>query len=541
MNNTIVIIQARTSSQRLPAKVMLPIKGMPIAILAAKRASNTGKKTIVTTSIEASDDGLVSLLDRYDVESSRGSLDDVLGRIVHTLSEYEDDTIVFRLTADNVFPDGYLLDEMEAEFLNKKISYMICNGIDCGVPYGMSAEVTRLSLLREANRNSVSKFDREHVMPYIVRKYGTYFFKKYKSINKGHFRCTIDCFDDFINIQRVFETVLDPIKVSSIELIKLLENTPMQPLSSKLTSKLVLGTAQLGGAYGINNSFGQPSHKAGKEIIKEAVSNGVIYLDTANSYGESEHVIGNFLKDGWSERVKVITKLSNINPNDLIESNKHVEKFVDASIYQSCSRLGTNVLDVLMLHRADHITKWKGAVLERLLELKSNGVINKLGVSVQSPSELEQVLGNSDIEFIQLPFNLLDWRWEKLVLPILAEKKKRNLNIHIRSVFLQGLLLSKSEKHWKHAHVNGSYEIRAWIEDQVKVNQRAGILDLCLSYVNSHDWIDGVVLGMETKKQLVENINFFNSTSLSSEQVKAIHSSRPRLEFKSLDPSSWGG
>src|SRR5467141_1165207 len=102
--NSIAILQARTNSSRLPGKVLLPIKGIPLAVLAAKRAANTGRNVLIATSVEPSDDGLAALIQSHGLSCFRGSLESPLDRVVNALFAYQDQTVVFRLTADNVFP-----------------------------------------------------------------------------------------------------------------------------------------------------------------------------------------------------------------------------------------------------------------------------------------------------------------------------------------------------------------------------------------------------------------------------------------------------
>ena len=111
--DSVVIIQARTSSTRLPGKVLLPISSIPIVILAAKRAANTGKEIIIVTSNEETDDALCIELNKNRIRHFRGDLNNVLKRFSSSVKDLDEDTIVFRLTADNVFPDGDLLDELE--------------------------------------------------------------------------------------------------------------------------------------------------------------------------------------------------------------------------------------------------------------------------------------------------------------------------------------------------------------------------------------------------------------------------------------------
>ncbi|MHB8820166.1 MAG: aldo/keto reductase [Pseudomonadaceae bacterium] len=538
---SVVVLQVRTNSSRLPGKVLLPINGYPIAVLAALRAANTGRQVIVATSVEQSDDGLASLIENYGLNCFRGSLDNTLDRFVSALTSWDDNTIVYRLTGDNLFPDGAFLDEVENEFLEKQIDYMGCDGEASGLPYGVSAEVTWLKHLREANRASTKKYDQEHVTPYIIRKFGFKAFEKYKSLSMEHYRCTIDCLDDYYVNQQVFSGISDPVNVSTSVLIANLKNSAFQPLATRPIPKLVLGTAQLGFDYGIANTIGQPNWEISKAIIKSAISSGVVYLDTARGYGESEEVIGQALSQGWAGRVTVITKLSALQDCPKEAPQEVANAFVNASFFQSCNSLRFQEINILMLHRASHLTDWSGAVWKRLLDLQAEGLIGELGVSAQNPEELEMALENSQITFIQIPFNILDWRWEKLIPEILKTKASRKLIIHSRSALLQGLLVSSDERHWHRANVTKEDQavVGKWLIEQVKGCARLNVTDLCLSYVNSLPWIDGIVLGMETLDQLKENIDYFNRSLLSEEQIDSIKITRPKLGRDTLNPALW--
>lgn len=535
----VVVLQARTNSSRLPGKVLLPINGVSLAVLAAKRAANTGRQVIVATSTEWCDDGLASHLQSHGLRYFRGSLENTLDRVVSALAGYGDQTVVFRLTADNVFPDGSLLDEMEVEFLARGLDYLCCNGEPSGLPYGMSAEVTRLAHLREAAQESGAAYDQEHVTPYVIRKFGRRYFEKYKHLNKGHFRCTIDCLDDYLVVQQVFSKVLEPIREPSVELVHRLAKVPFQPLSSHPASRLVFGTAQLGGQYGIANKTGQPDRKACQELIKTAIANGVTHLDTARAYGNSEVMIGQSLKNGWEGRTKIITKLSPLQDCPCDAAASIVHAFVEASFFQSCTSLGTQKIDVLMLHRASHLVDWNGAAWQRLLALQVSGLVGELGVSVQSPDELSAALNVPEIHYIQLPFNLLDWRWDAVIPEILAAKSSRNLTVHARSALLQGLLPSLDEELWQRANVDESSPIIRWLLSQVESCQRIGVTDLCLSYVNSLGWVDGIATGMENMTQLIDNINLFNLPALTADQVANIQKTRPKLSEITLNPAHW--
>ena len=535
----IAVLQARTSSTRLPGKALLPICNIPMVVLAAKRAANKGMNVIVATSTEISDDGLIELVQSHGLSYYRGSLDNTLKRFVGALTEYHDDDLIFRLTADNVFPDGQLLDEMLKDFLARDLDYLCSNGITSGLPYGVSAELTKVGHLRVALKNCHSAFDKEHVTPYVIEKFGKTYFQKYADIKKELFRCTVDSFDDYIAVQRAFVGVVDPVHESVLSLINRLEGLSYQLITDEHVPKLVFGAAQIGSRYGIANLTGQPSAAQSNVLIKTAIANGVEYIDTARIYGVSENFIGQSLQGGWEGRVGIITKLSPLEDCSACADRIAVRALVDASVFESCAALRRKSLDILLVHRVNHISDWKGEVWNRLIELKSLGVINQLGASAQTPEDISIVIGNPNINHIQMPFNLLDWRWDKEIYKIKAAKLSRNLTIHVRSALLQGLLPSKNTAHWTRANVENPSEIQDWLRYQVEVCKRQNIVDLCIAYLNSLTWIDGIVIGMERMEQLIENITLFNSPPLTGVQVDTIVNTRKALSENTLNPALW--
>jgi spore coat polysaccharide biosynthesis protein SpsF len=514
---------------------------MPLVVLAAKRAANTGKSVLVASSKESSDDGLAQLVKEFGLACYRGSLENTLDRVVSALSSFDDDILVFRLTADNVIPDGRFLDEVEEDFIKRKLEYISCTGESSGLPYGMSVELTRLKHLREAASLELSDYDREHVTPYVRRKFGEAFFEKYKDLRRGHFRCTVDCLDDYLCIQELFSLIASPVNADSLHLVELLNGLRYQPVNKKAVDKLVFGSAQLGLNYGVANETGKPNRTASIDLIKTAIGNGVAYVDTARAYGDSEETIGMVLQSGWGGRVKVITKLSPLLDCPVDASVATVKAFVDASVYKSCSSLRMNSLDVLMLHRSSHMEDWGGAAWKRLQELKAEGVIKELGVSIQNPHEAERVISNSEVTFIQLPFNVIDWRWDSIIQKIKAEKLERKLIIHVRSALLQGLLQSSSHKHWAKAWVNDPEGVIHWLEQQCKINSKTNVASFCLSYINSLDWVDGVAVGMENMQQLLDNIDVFCGDKIEKDKINTVLASRPRLDEKTLNPALWRG
>jgi aryl-alcohol dehydrogenase-like predicted oxidoreductase len=250
-------------------------------------------------------------------------------------------------------------------------------------------------------------------------------------------------------------------------------------------------------------------------------------------------MVGQSLKGGWGGRAKIITKLSPLQDCPEDASGSTLNAFVDASIYKSCSALRVQRIEVLMLHRLSHLSDWNGEVWHRLLELQASGLIGELGASVQNPEELSRALGVPEIRYIQLPFNLLDWRWDSIIPKLLAAKASRNVTIHVRSALLQGLLASMDDRHWMRANVENASPVRDWLSKQVAVCQRANVTDLCLGYVNAMPWIDGIAIGVDNIGQLRENIGYFTSPGLTEAQVDEIENTRPRLDEATLNPALW--
>lgn len=225
MDSTLVLLQARVSSSRLPAKVLLPVCNMPVVVLAAKRAANTKLVTKVVTSDEESDDVLVEYLEHYNIDYYRGSLQNVLQRFVDAANGYSDTSTIVRLTADNIYPDGSFIDELVQELQNNNMQYLSTSSPDDGLPYGLSVEVMKMSVIREAYNNTEDPYDLEHVTPWIKRKYQKKIFDKYqKEVGMGKYRCTIDTLEDYLSIQKVFKHVANPVDVSWKSLCEIQKN-----------------------------------------------------------------------------------------------------------------------------------------------------------------------------------------------------------------------------------------------------------------------------------------------------------------------------
>lgn len=539
MTRSIVVLQARTNSKRLPGKVLLDFGGVPLVVLAARRAANTGKPVLVATSSSETDDALAEALERFDQPFFRGDLDDVLHRFVEALADYDDTTIVFRLTSDNVVPDGNLLDEIQEDFLARGLEYLTSSTPSSGLPYGVSVEVMRLGSLRAADKATCDAFDREHVTPWIRRKFGEANFAKRAGLGMELYRCTIDCFDDYVSMRKLFSSIMTPVESTYLDVLEMLKNSASEPRISRPASKLVIGTAQLGMDYGISNATGCPDTRAGCSLIRTGILNGVNTIDTARAYGDGERIVGKALGEGWDSRAEVVTKLSPMDDCPRDAEPNVIKAFAEASLFKSLTSLSGQDISTLLLHRADHLHAWNGVIRELLLEWKAKGMIKKVGVSVQNPNELALALLDTEIEHVQMPLNLLDGRWDGSFEKIARARKNRDLTVHVRSVFLQGLLLSRNLQHWEKANVQEPQRVWNWLEQMTHNFNRSSVSDLCIAYATAYEWVDGVVIGMETLDQLIENLLKFEYLPLADDEKKLVYATRPPMTDATLDPAQW--
>jgi spore coat polysaccharide biosynthesis protein SpsF (cytidylyltransferase family)/aryl-alcohol dehydrogenase-like predicted oxidoreductase len=544
---TIIIMQARTNSSRLPGKAMLPVGGYPSAVLAALRAGNRGLDTLTATSSDASDDALADVMGAHGIRVVRGSLEDVLARYALAAAELPEDCVVVRLTGDNLVPDGGLVQELVSAFAGSGVEYLSQDSPQSHLPYGLGAEVFAVGTLRRAHALATSAHDREHVSPWIRRncKVGVHVPQVLQAADLGHLRCTIDDEEDYERVCRLFEGVADPLQIGWFELAKKLESLPGEPafrvpyhVSSRgIHSELALGTAQLGMEYGIANRAGQPARSLAIRMVRAAIAHGVTTLDTARGYGEAEEVLGEALSGAWRSRVEVITKL---DPLALLPHDANVNSVrtaVDDSVRRSCSALRVTKLSTLLLHRFLHYHAWGGAVWRRLLELRDEGTVGALGVSVYEPHEALELLQDPAIGYLQIPMNVLDWRWKASgVDRALAERPE--VVVHARSALLQGLLTSPASC-WPLSAEYDASSCLGRLRASAAEFGRESVADLCLAYVRSQPWIMSVVVGCETLEQVKENLRLFCQPKLTAEQCAELESSLPRAPEGLLNPSQW--
>jgi len=299
----------------------------------------------------------------------------------------------------------------------------------------------------------------------------------------------------------------------------------------------VLGTVQLGMTYGAANATGMPTERHAMEIVHTAIERGIRWIDTARDYRYAERRIGQAVDGASARDVQIITKLDPLRdvPSDAPPASAVAAAV--ASLAASREALRRDRIDALLLHRAVHRTAWHGEVWRFLRAERDAGRIVRLGVSVQSPQEALAVLADYDVEHIQLPFNILDHRWNAAGI-VDALRTRSDITVHARSVLLQGLLTGAPHARWPALTGISPTDIVERLRIIARELGREDTRDLAIAYVRAQDWIDGVVIGVETKEQLLHNLALFERPPLGAAAASAL-ADIPHVPEALLDPAQW--
>lgn len=302
----------------------------------------------------------------------------------------------------------------------------------------------------------------------------------------------------------------------------------MKSIVSKPFTKLfALGTVQLGMDYGIANKGGQPDLIMAESIVKTAWDNGIREFDTAQAYGESEKILGTVLKNlGISDKAKIISK-----PDPSLDycNTRVIEKSIDISLHH----LGCSSLYCYMLHREELLALWDKKIGEILVSMVRNKSIENIGISVYSPEKAIEALNIRAINFIQLPANILDRRFEDFGVFELAQKK--NKTIYIRSVFLQGLVLMSL----KDLPENMSFAKPALNKiNKLSLDLNLTKQELAIAYIMNAYPDAKILLGIDNLEQIMMNIEIFQR-DYSIDIVTKVKSYLNDTDERVLNPSRW--
>ena len=288
-----------------------------------------------------------------------------------------------------------------------------------------------------------------------------------------------------------------------------------------MNNKLILGTVQFGLKYGINNTIGKLKKDEVLSLMKVAYNSGIRILDTAEAYGNAHQLIGDFHNKNDNLKFKIITKFP----------HKIKLSLIGTKIIEYLDLLHVKTLEVIMFHSFESFQSNYKA-LNSLNELKSNGLINNVGVSVYTNAQLESLLNEDLITVVQLPFNLLDN--SNVRGDLINRLKEKGKIIHTRSAFLQGLFFKSTND--KNPIVQ---ELKTELEllNQISIGSNCSIEELALSYCINQKNIDNVIIGVDSISQLNANIKA-SGFQIKENALKTINGIVVK-DLELLNPSLW--
>ncbi len=263
--------------------------------------------------------------------------------------------------------------------------------------------------------------------------------------------------------------------------------------------KMAIGTAQFGLDYGISNTGGKMPFPEAMRVLAEAEAFGIRLLDTAAAYGDSEEVLGCCMKDGVNP-FDIVTKIS-IGKRENI-GNEDITAILDVIFNRSMAKLGKNRIYGLLAHSPDDLTGPQGEVFWAWMEnQKGCGRVEKTGASVYYPREAFEIMNKYPVDILQIPLSVFDQRM--IVSGVIKEAKSRGIEIHCRSVFLQGL-------YFMDPRITGDHfePVRPFLEEFSSAVSRSGytMQEVLLGFALSVEGVDNVIVGVENSRQLVQII-----------------------------------
>lgn len=267
-----------------------------------------------------------------------------------------------------------------------------------------------------------------------------------------------------------------------------------------MINRISIGTAQFGLDYGINNKRGKVTSFEVSEILNYSIKMGITFIDTASSYGNSEKVLGSQSLI-FKEEFSVISKIAKINLAPIDAINK------------SLNNLNLKKIYCLLAHDFLIVTNHLDFYLE-MLKLKEIGLVEKVGVSVYHLKELNYLIENEiPFDLVQIPYSILDQRFHE----ILPKLKEMRVEVHTRSSFLQGLIFMNPKA------LNESFNSAKESITELKTLSRkinVPISNIALIFALLNPNIDRVIIGVDSKKQLEENLNGLVFSNLVKENYK---------------------
>jgi aryl-alcohol dehydrogenase-like predicted oxidoreductase len=289
--------------------------------------------------------------------------------------------------------------------------------------------------------------------------------------------------------------------------------------------RIGLGTAQFGLDYGVSNPAGRTLPDEVARILDAARRAGIEVLDTAPAYGESEAVLGRLAAD---EPFRVVTKTPVLEGLTGAEAAAAVRE----SLARSLGRLARPAVWALLVHHGRDLDASRGrAVADELARAKDEGLAAKVGLSVYDADELDRAMDFLHPDVVQLPLSLFDQRL--LASGHLGALARAGIDVHARSVFLQGLLLMDPDADELPAPLRG---LKDRLREYRATLAAAGLGPLAgaLAFVLGLPEVDLAICGVNDAAQLGEILEAAAAAPIPGPGAFAVGD--PAL----IDPSRWG-
>lgn len=284
--------------------------------------------------------------------------------------------------------------------------------------------------------------------------------------------------------------------------------------------RLGLGTAQLGLPYGIANRDGAASLTTARSILSRARAAGMDTVDTATGYGHSEETLGHIGVSEW----RVVTKVPAFP-----ESCDAVAEWLTREVEGSLRRLRLPRLYGLLLHRPAQLLSPRGEELYHGLEsLRTKGLVEKVGVSIYDPSELDALADSFEFDVVQAPLSVLDRRL--VTSGWLDRLHHRGTEVHARSIFLQGLLLLGPDR--RPAKFERWAPLWSRLDDWLR-EEELDATQVCVRFALSHQQVGRVIVGVDNAAQLDEVLRAAEGPPLS------VPADLVTSDTDLIDPSRW--
>ncbi len=398
-----VVIQARLGSSRLPGKALLPVAGLPAAVLCAKRAIE-GCHYPVTVAIPDTpdDDPLADALHHHQVPTIRGPYEDVLARFIAATSHLPNTAWVVRLTADNVLPDGHFINGLIEAFAHHQADtpteYMTTLGEESPLPHGATAEVITIAALRHAHQHATQAPHREHVTAYTLQHgQPTLFLPKDDAFpNYKHLRVTLDIWPDYLRLQQLFAGIDAPITTPWTTLCRKLPTLPDAPaFAVPSATKAGIRVSRLGLC---------PNNPTAP-MVAMAVSHGVSVIHAPPGAAQQQALAKALPPSATRQELTLVIPLPVIAaalPHNATAAT--VSLVVQQAVLQRCWQLSQPLLPVVLMAWEDLFgnSPHCQAIRQALAAEQHEGRIGQLGVAASTQQHATLALKDNTLSWLRL-------------------------------------------------------------------------------------------------------------------------------------------